>query len=367
MGEGKKRVAEAAPITTEDNLTLLAFEAADLVVNDWETQMPIINGMVKTILNEENTIIKKVYENGQDVEYRMSRGNFKDSNDNEISLVTRMPIKGKKRSEDFDYILGSAKLIVNGNLGYVAATVHSGNIMNNDDALTVVLPKNPVGFTKMFSQILRSSEEKAREVKETEEHRSQQRRRGIRKGLGRLVMAGVVASIGIFGVPKVYEEYHDYEDKEAAKDAVEEAELAAQRAAAAEEAQRKVNEFDTAYPLLEDGLSLEDDERALVPATNQFAFVDEIPGYSRNEGAEQLEHVRSLPISAIGTSFNYRVQVPEGKTVAIAHTGSADLTIVARLNEETQSLAISTVDLSPQTPESPTPPAGEIVITLVDK
>ncbi len=335
-----------------------SFDAARSIVDDAATQAPIIDGIVGHTLVEEFTDVITINERGVDVQWRISKGYFIDEDGNRLQIASRLPNRKLKREDDFEYILGSARVVVGGNIAHIAASVSQGQIINNDEEMTAVLPTHPVGFTKMFQSIYESSKSIAESENTKASFSKSERRHKIARAARFVLSVGALAGIGIFGAPKVAEEYYDYKESEQAQ----EAQKTEQEARAT---QLSIDQFDAEYQTIEEGVSLKDEERSLVPVTRQFVLAESIPRYDAELSPSQLSNVRAVQAPSIGESVGYSIPIPENQSITVAHTGDSRLLVTAVIDESTQTITINSIDLGIElTEDSPEILTGDIVLTF---
>ncbi len=343
---------------------VLARQAADTVLNNWESVQPIIGGLVGSTLVDELTDTVVVHDLGKDVEWRVSKGFFSDNRSLRLRLATRMPTDKEHPENDIEYILGSSSLIINDNVGHIAASVDYGHVTNNDDAITAVLPDNPLGFLKLFTEIHDSSVKVVEEEERLRKHQRTQRYRKIGSVFGKTVKLVVVGGALAYGLPKAAEEVTDYLDNYDERQQVNGAEKRESERLAGEVLQQSVDAFDSQNETITDGVTLIDGNRQLVPATKQFVMVDEIPQYDFEGEHSQITNVRGFEAPKVGESKTYKIPIPEGSEVLIAHTGDSDLLVTAIIDESSQEIIISSIDLSADDDTEVKQNIGQLIITL---
>ena len=334
-----------------------AQEAARSITDDWETMSPKIDGLVSATLVEELTDVVKVHEKGTDVSWRVSKGGFTDGDGHLLQIATRMP-STKKRSDDLEYTLSSARVIVDGNIGHSAANVTHGHVIDNDNEMTARLPENPIGFKDMFQTIHDTSKDKAEADSRLANSEKQDRNRRLRRTGWSLAWLAGLTAVGVFGAPKVAEEVTDYYEAERIENEAEAAARAVDRAASLEQ-------FDSVHPTIEEASPLADNEQVVVPATRQFVQVDNIPAFDFSGEPSQLEYVRSLPAPEAGKKVVYQIPVSGAQTLMAAHTGDSRLIVVAMADVAAQTITIHSIDSGIDGgEEAPEVFAGEIVLSL---
>ncbi len=339
-------------------------QAADSVLNDWPTTEPILNGLVSEALNDSNTSLVETREGKDVVKYRVTRGHFSTEEGHTLSLATRVY---DKEGDQFH----PHRIIVGGNVGHVAATVYAGHVQNNDESFTLVSKDHPKGFQVIFEEILNNSKSIARREQEDADRLKQYRRDRIKssvsKGVWRSVLAASIGSGFAFGAPKLGEVINEWDARRAEQaeanrqaEAEEQArrdELAAEEAVAAQAA---LDQFDLQNPTVFDGQSMSVNERVLVPSTDQFDGIAEMPSANYEPAMNIPENVRTLEAPAVGESVVYQLSMDEGQEMVIAHTGDARLLVTSFYDSVAEKLTIQTLEVDSDL--DPTLDIGEIVI-----
>ncbi len=319
--------------------------AAQILTNNWESASKIINGYVEQTLIPEYCTVVKTMERGEEVLWHVSKGAYTDEKGHVFQLAGMIP---PKKRYDMDYMLSSARIILDGNVGNFVGTIVRGQVLNDDDEISHVLELEPAGYEDLIRQIYESSRSRFLLEQKEKEQRSEEHKRLITKTVRRLIIVGAAASTVIFGVPRAIDELDQREARIDAQKEAEAQELATYQAALEAERQAEIAEFDAKYTDITDAVIATDGDFAVLPSTTEFSSVSEIPQYDESLTYTQLEHVRSFTAPAIGQTMTYSLSIPEGAQFKIAHTGDSDLLVVAQFDSQSQMLTISSVDIFPQ-------------------
>jgi hypothetical protein len=321
-------------------------DVLDIIMQDSSTLTRRTNDVIQAALTDEMTdLIKLQDHNGTWHEWRVSKGSTHDEKRG-VELRLARAIDG--RTTDRHPVVIQDK-----NPNVVVARFYDGLLINTDDGVTPLAEEGQLHTVlDLVTDVLKNAGNVVENELRTKTNKRQARHHTAARFVRGVAIAGVLAAgvpYGIDQADQFLDSRHAEQQADDAAKAADEATRKAETEKAAEQYQKDILSFDTAYPILLHPTTLTNEALSAVTSTEQFDRIATeglfVPTYTTASSAEaDLSHIRSVELPAEGECTSTEIALPEASLLNAVHTASPDLLVTATPSAADNTLQVCVIN-----------------------